>query len=58
LSAGGEEYGEERLLASVRSHRQLNPQAILDAVLNDVRAFCVGVNQSDDVTAMVLRYAS
>lgn len=58
LSASGEEYGEERLLACVRRNMGLEVQGILDAVLADVRAFCTGANQSDDVTAMVLRYGA
>jgi phosphoserine phosphatase RsbU/P len=58
LSASGEEYGEDRLLACIRKNMHLEVQIILEAVLADVRAFCVGANQSDDVTAMVLRYGA
>lgn len=56
LSATGEEYGEERLSKCVEANRQLNPQRMLDAVIADVKLFATGANQSDDVTAMVLRY--
>jgi phosphoserine phosphatase RsbU/P len=56
LSASGEEYGEDRLLACLRANLDRDVQGLLDAVLADVRKFCTGANQSDDVTAMVLRY--
>ena len=58
LSASGEEYGEDRLLACIRKNMNLEVQIILEAVLADVRAFTTGANQSDDVTAMVLRYGA
>jgi serine phosphatase RsbU (regulator of sigma subunit)/pSer/pThr/pTyr-binding forkhead associated (FHA) protein len=56
LSASGEEYGEQRLLACVTANFDRDVSGLLDAVLADVRKFCTGANQSDDVTAMVLRY--
>ena len=56
LSATGEEYGEERLLACVQASRDKPVPELLEAVLASVRAFTVGAVQSDDVTALVLRY--
>jgi sigma-B regulation protein RsbU (phosphoserine phosphatase) len=56
LSASGEEYGEERLLACVETNRDRPVPELLEAVLASVRAFTVGAVQSDDVTALVLRY--
>lgn len=56
LNAAGEEYTDDRLLACIASHRQAAPQALLDAVLADVRAFCGDATQSDDVTVVLVRY--
>jgi sigma-B regulation protein RsbU (phosphoserine phosphatase) len=56
LSAAGEEYDEERLLACVQANREKTPQEVLDAIFASVREFCKGAVQSDDVTALVLRY--
>ena len=56
LSATGEEYGEERLLACVQANRDQPTPELLEAVLASVRAFTAGALQSDDVTALVLRY--
>ena len=56
LSASGEEYGEERLLACAEANRDKPTPELLEAVLASVRAFTIGAVQSDDVTALVLRY--
>ncbi|MBK5297686.1 MAG: SpoIIE family protein phosphatase [Vicinamibacteria bacterium] len=56
MSASGEEYGEDRLLACVEAHRQRTTRELIDAIFASVREFSVGAVQSDDVTALVLRY--
>jgi phosphoserine phosphatase RsbU/P len=56
LSAGGEEYGEERIIAVASKHGSAAPADLLQALFADVRAFSKGAPQSDDITAMVLRY--
>jgi serine phosphatase RsbU (regulator of sigma subunit) len=56
MSATGEEYGESRLLEAVEQHRSETARALLDAIFASVRAFTIGAVQSDDVTALVLRY--
>ena len=56
MSASGEEYGEERLMACVDANRQRSTREVLDAIFASVREFSVGAVQSDDVTALVLRY--
>jgi sigma-B regulation protein RsbU (phosphoserine phosphatase) len=56
LSADGEEYGEERILACVRRDLEMEPQALLEALFADVRDFTRGAAQGDDITAMVLRF--
>ena len=56
LSASGEEYGEARLLECVEANRTKSVPDLLDSVLASVRAFAAGAVQSDDVTALVVRY--
>jgi sigma-B regulation protein RsbU (phosphoserine phosphatase) len=56
MSADGEEFGEGRILSSVRENLEREPQAVLDALFADVRDFARGAAQSDDITAMVLRF--
>ena len=56
LSATGEEYGESRILTCVQENLSADPQRLLDALFANVREFARGAAQSDDITAMVLRY--
>ncbi|MBA3297327.1 MAG: SpoIIE family protein phosphatase [Acidobacteria bacterium] len=56
LSADGEEYGDERIVSCVQQNASATPQQLLEALFADVDAFARGAAQSDDITAMVLRY--
>ena len=56
LSAAGDEYGDARIVSCVQQAMGAEPQQMLDALFADVRAFAHGAAQSDDITAMVLRY--
>jgi sigma-B regulation protein RsbU (phosphoserine phosphatase) len=56
LSADGDEYGESRIVTVVQQNAAVEPQQLLEAIFADVRAFATGAAQSDDITAMVLRY--
>ena len=56
LNPEGEEFMDERLIASVEAHRGEAPQQVLDALLTDVRTFCAGADQNDDVTAVLVKY--
>jgi serine phosphatase RsbU (regulator of sigma subunit)/pSer/pThr/pTyr-binding forkhead associated (FHA) protein len=56
LSAAGDEYGESRIVTVVQKNASVEPQQMLEALFADVRAFAQGAPQSDDITAMVLRY--
>ena len=56
LSAGGDEYGEARIVTVVQRNASAEPQQLLEALFADVREFATGAAQSDDITAMVLRY--
>jgi sigma-B regulation protein RsbU (phosphoserine phosphatase) len=56
LSVEGQEYGEDRIIAVVENNPQAEPPKLLEALFSNVREFAKGAAQSDDITAMVLRY--
>jgi sigma-B regulation protein RsbU (phosphoserine phosphatase) len=56
MNAEGEEFTDDRLIACANAHRGEAPQQVLEALLADVQAFCAGEAQSDDVTAVLVRY--
>ncbi len=58
LSASGEEFGDDRIIECVQALRETTPRAMLDGLFARVRDFTAGAPQSDDVTALVMRYRS
>jgi serine phosphatase RsbU (regulator of sigma subunit) len=52
----GDEYGEGRIISCVERNKTVEPRQLLEALFTDVREFTRGAPQSDDITAMVLRY--
>ena len=56
MNAESEEFGDDRLAACIERHRARAPQAILEGLFADVRAFCGDATQSDDVTIVLVRY--
>ncbi len=50
----GEEFGEERLLQSLRRHRNLPPRELLEAVTEQVRQYSPQ-EQADDITLIVAK---
>ncbi len=58
LNVAGEEFGDERLLAALERLRGQGPQAIVDGLLGDVRAFCGEALQNDDVTVVMAEYVA
>jgi len=53
----GVDFGEDRLLNCIKDRSNLTPPDMLQNILNDVRQFCSGAPQNDDLTALVLRYS-
>ena len=49
-----EEFGEERLVATLQRNRELLPAALLDAVVSDVGKFSPR-EQRDDITMIVAK---
>jgi sigma-B regulation protein RsbU (phosphoserine phosphatase) len=56
LSASGDEFGDDRIIECVTTLREATPKAMLEGLFARVREFTAGAAQSDDVTALVLRY--
>ena len=56
MNEAGEEYTDKRLIAAVRANRGCSPEALLDALLADVRRYCGDATPNDDVTMVVVRY--
>lgn len=51
---GGEEFGEQRLIESLRRNRSQPPRGLLEAVLDDVKRFSP-CEQHDDITLVVAK---
>ncbi|MGC8762664.1 MAG: PP2C family protein-serine/threonine phosphatase [Acidobacteriota bacterium] len=57
VNGEGHRFGEEGLQRAVLRHRRLNPEALCEALLAEVAAFCGDVAPPDDMTLVVLRAA-
>jgi sigma-B regulation protein RsbU (phosphoserine phosphatase) len=55
-SAGGEEFGEQRLMACLAADASSSPPALLRSVLAAVRDFGQRADQGDDITVTVTRF--
>ncbi len=53
-----EEYEDERLINSLRNAGKENAGKLVERVIADVQKFSEGVEQSDDITCLVLKYLS
>jgi serine phosphatase RsbU (regulator of sigma subunit) len=56
LSAAGEEFGDPRIIDCVLKNEDQDPRVIVERLFTSVRDFTAGAAQSDDVTAMVVRF--
>jgi serine phosphatase RsbU (regulator of sigma subunit) len=54
FNSAGEEFGEQRLIETLRQHRQLCSQDLLGAIVEEVQRFCPQ-EQYDDITLIVAR---
>jgi serine phosphatase RsbU (regulator of sigma subunit) len=55
LSADGEFYGDDRLLAAVEAYAHLPAQALVEALVRQVDEFAAGASQADDMTILVIK---
>lgn len=56
MSLDGEEFGDDRLVEVARAGWRLPVEEQVERLVAAVRAFSTGAAQSDDITAMVVRY--
>lgn len=56
MSLDGEEFGDDRLIEVTREGRTLPVEEQVERIVSAVRTFSAGAAQSDDITAMVVRY--
>ena len=56
FNEAGEQFGEPRLEAELEAYAGAPPDAICDAMRASVEAFSTGVEQSDDITTVAIRY--
>lgn len=56
LNKAGEEFGDDRILESLQASAGCSASETLEALVKTVKAFAAGTVQSDDMTAVVLRY--
>jgi sigma-B regulation protein RsbU (phosphoserine phosphatase) len=60
MDGAGDEFGDDRLLAAIhaahRTNEEIDAPRLVDDVIAAVRVFTAGAAQSDDITAMVVRY--
>lgn len=57
-NAATERFGEERLAEFVQRSQHASVQALHDALMDEIAAFTEGVDQSDDLTLLVIGYES
>lgn len=56
MSRDQEEYDQEQIVTCVERNMALEPPQLLEAIFAGVWEFSRGAPQSDDITAMGLRY--
>jgi phosphoserine phosphatase RsbU/P len=58
LDKAGGEFGDDRILACVKGVAQCSVSEVLDTLVRTVKTFAADTVQSDDMTAVVLRYGT
>lgn len=55
VNKSGDMFGEDRLLKFLKDESADSVEAVLDGLLNTIRAFCGGEDLSDDLTVVAIR---
>jgi sigma-B regulation protein RsbU (phosphoserine phosphatase) len=55
-SPSGEEFGDRRLMECILASHRASPPTVVGRILEAVRGFAGGSQQTDDVTALAVRY--
>ena len=50
-----DQYSDDRLLAFIRSHHQMEARPMIDLLMQDVESHVNGADPSDDLTMLCLR---
>lgn len=58
FDAAGDQFGEERLMRSLERVGGKDPASVADTLIAEVRRFEEGVDQSDDITLLVVQRAA
>jgi len=56
VNEAGDEFGDDRLIASFQARRAQPLQEILEGLMDDVRRFAGAAVQNDDITMLLMRY--
>ena len=56
VNPGDDQYEDRRIAECLQRNAHETPAVILERLLDDVRSFCAGAPQPDDLTAMILKY--
>ncbi len=57
FNAAGDEFGIARVHSLAKKHATTEPQAMLEACLEEIRNFSAAAKQADDLTLLVLHRA-
>lgn len=57
MNTAGDEFTDDRLLASLAASPGRSPQELIDGVIKDVRVFCGDATQSDDLTILCVHFS-
>src|SRR5207302_1273323 len=55
VNDAGEEYGEQRMIATLKANTGLSPDLLLDRMIVEVNAFVGSTPQHDDITCMLIK---
>ena len=58
LNAADDEFGDDRILECLRRNPEVSVSQVLECLMRAVKDFASGTDQSDDMTAVVVRYRS
>ena len=56
MNEASEEFGDDHLVALMRSRHGQDPKRVLEELIQEVKTFTGDALQSDDVTMMVVRF--
>ncbi len=56
MNAAGDEFGDDRIVECLHQHAEASVNDVLKCLVQTVKTFASGAMQSDDMTAVVVRY--